>query len=71
MNENNVVGTDLKIIFLADQTAVYQCSTYNNIVLYFVFEQIGIHFIITIFILFESWTAAIDIPYEDLNNPYK
>ncbi|XP_060850592.1 uncharacterized protein LOC132929326 [Rhopalosiphum padi] len=33
--------------------------------------DIGIHFIITIFILFESWTAAIEIPYEDLNNPYK
>ncbi|XP_050059502.1 uncharacterized protein LOC126550936 [Aphis gossypii] len=33
--------------------------------------DIGIHFIITIFTLFESWIAAIDIPYEDLNNPYK
>lgn len=33
--------------------------------------DIGIHFIITIFILFESWITAIDIPYEDLNNPYK
>ncbi|XP_025200244.1 uncharacterized protein LOC112598108 [Melanaphis sacchari] len=33
--------------------------------------DIGIYFIITIYILFETWTAAIDIPYEDLNNPYK
>ncbi|XP_060865092.1 uncharacterized protein LOC132941171 [Metopolophium dirhodum] len=33
--------------------------------------DIGIHFIIAIFILFESWTTAIDIPYEDLSNPYK
>ncbi|XP_025421988.1 uncharacterized protein LOC112691800 [Sipha flava] len=33
--------------------------------------DIGIHFIIAIFIWLVSWTAAIDLEHKDLNTPYK